>query len=428
MRFTILQSVRSRMPLYWRNVSVVLMGTVVAQVLPLAVLPVLTRGVGAEQLGFYFLWLGIAGILTVAGTGRFDLALYTARTQQSVDYCFRLVVMSSALMAAIALMVASATDSSWLPAEMAVSPGQFTVSLILFAGAMAVHQAILAVLVYRSDFIRLGWAKVLLAGLVAILQLAMVLAGLGLHGLIYSQLLMTIVAASIALNWAGLSPLRLAREFSGLRLACTFKRNYRFPLYSMPADFINTLAAQLPLIVIAARFDSPSLGFFALTMRVLSAPIGLIANSILTVYKERAGREYRETGTCRGAYLYTLRTLVPLAIPPLLVIALFGEELFRFIFGVDWAQAGRYAQILTPLFFMRFIASPLSYTLYIAHRQAHDLVWQIVLLVVTWVSFSVTDSVETAVVAYSVGYSVMYAIYLWMSYQASWGVRHRKGG
>ena len=70
---------------------------------------------------------------------------------------------------------------------------------------------------------------------------------------------------------------------------------------------------------------------------------------------------------------------------------------------------------------MRFIVSPLSYTIYIAQRQKLDLYWQILLLLVTIGSFMFTQDVTVALWSYSILYSLMYVIYFALSYRCAKG-------
>jgi len=166
-----------------------------------------------------------------------------------------------------------------------------------------------------------------------------------------------------------------------------------------------------------------SVAFYALTLRVLAAPVGLLADSVLTVFKERAGRDYRELGNCIDAYRHAFRSLSILAILPFTALFFLGEEAFVLVFGSSWAQAGHFAELLSPMFFMKFIASPLSYTLYVANRQLHDLVWQITLFGMTWAVFKFCNNLESAVLMYSAGYSGLYVAYLALSYNAARGAK-----
>jgi len=98
-----------------------------------------------------------------------------------------------------------------------------------------------------------------------------------------------------------------------------------------------------------------------------------------------------------------------------------SEWLFAFAFGEVWRGAGTIAVWLLPLFALRFIASPLSYMVYIAGKQHIDLLWQIVLLGVVLAALSIPSNHALALQAYSGGYSILYVIYLWMSYRFSRG-------
>ena len=76
---------------------------------------------------------------------------------------------------------------------------------------------------------------------------------------------------------------------------------------------------------------------------------------------------------------------------------------------------------LLPRFGLGFIASPLSYIVYVVGKQHLDLIWQLALLGVTLTTLLLIASFNTALLCYSVGYGLLYIIYLWMSYQFSCG-------
>ncbi|HFT1880854.1 TPA: lipopolysaccharide biosynthesis protein, partial [Pseudomonas aeruginosa] len=98
-----------------------------------------------------------------------------------------------------------------------------------------------------------------------------------------------------------------------------------------------------------------------------------------------------------------------------------GEWAFGLVFGEAWAESGRYAVLMVPLFYMRFVVSPLSYTIYIAQRQSMDLLWQLALLLLTFICFTLPDSVDSVLWFYSIAYAVMYFVYFWMSFQCAKG-------
>ncbi|EJO93851.1 polysaccharide biosynthesis protein [Ectopseudomonas mendocina DLHK] len=75
------------------------------------------------------------------------------------------------------------------------------------------------------------------------------------------------------------------------------------------------------------------------------------------------------------------------------------------------------------MFALRFIASPLSYMVYIAGKQHLDLLWQVGLLVMTLVCLGVVQGHQSALIVYSFGYAALYLVYLAMSYRFSLGLK-----
>jgi O-antigen/teichoic acid export membrane protein len=185
------------------------------------------------------------------------------------------------------------------------------------------------------------------------------------------------------------------------------------------------LVSQLPLILMSSRYGADVVGWYGMTTRAMAAPISLLSNSVLDVFKEQAARDYREKGNCRDIYRRTFMTLALIALPPFAMLWLFSEVLFGFVFGEAWRQSGVYARLLIPMFYMGFIASPLGYTIYIAQKQHYDLAWQIGALMVALASFLLPSTPERSIGIFSVSYAGMYAIYLGMSYYFA---LNRKGG
>jgi O-antigen/teichoic acid export membrane protein len=164
-------------------------------------------------------------------------------------------------------------------------------------------------------------------------------------------------------------------------------------------------------------------GLFALTQRVLGAPVTLVAASVLDVFKRQAVQEFETLGNCLAVYRATFRALVLLALPPSLILFLFSPGLFAWLFGPAWRPAGELASILAPLCFLNFIASPLSYVFFIAGRQKMELGWQVALFAMTIAVFSAPLPLRHSVAGYAVGRSLLYVVYLAMSYHCA-----RNGG
>ena len=193
-------------------------------------------------------------------------------------------------------------------------------------------------------------------------------------------------------------------------------------MLSLPADSINSAAAQLPLLIVGSRFGAENAGLLALTLRVLGAPIALLGSAVLDVFRRRSAASWRVQGHCSEDYTRTFNVLA-LGSLAALPLALFTEPLFAFAFGERWRMSGTIALWLLPMFALRFVASPLSYLFYVAGKQHVDLAWQCGLLAMTLGTLWLPPSPSAALLAYSAGYSAMYGLYLALSYRYSRGAR-----
>lgn len=400
---------------FWRSVTVVLSGAAAAQAIPLIGSLVLARLFAPAEFGLFAAWLGMAALGAVVLTGRYEMALALEQDgeprQVGVRATLLVVAASGAALLVLAFLVIwlglLPSVPTWLlllgaPAAAAIAASQTwqnwaaadgryrDLSAIRIAQASAITGAQIAV----------GWAHATATNL-AIAHLCGVLFGLGIA--------------------ARRLPLRGWRAGTFADLWAYVRRHARFPALSLPADGINTATAQLPLLIVASRFGAELAGLLAMTLRMVGAPIGLLGLSVLDVFRRRSAASFRERGHCREDYVETFKTLSIGAGLTAAVLWLAAEPLFVLAFGERWRLSGTMASWLMPMFALRFVASPLSYTFYVAGKQHLDLVWQVGLLAMTLAALSLPAQHDQAIQLFGAGYAGMYCIYLWLSYQFSKG-------
>ena len=404
-------------PGFWKNVTTVLAGASGAQALPLLVAPLLTRMCTPEEMGAFSVWLGVIAVTSIIATLRIDTVLVLDLGTREQRLCFSVVSWAATVLALALTLAAVAARIVDLPVVQAMSwPELLTIGIGTWL--TATMQTTLSYAASHKLFGKAAKAKMMQAGTIALSQVALLYAGIDGAALLSGQLIG--LAAGL---WAARRLLRPPAPRIKLTLD-TGQRHYlikhqAFWRFSLPSSLINTLVGQLPLLMIGLRHGALAAGLFALTQRVLSAPVTLVAASVLEVFKRQAVQEFQSLGNCRSVYLATFRALVLLAVFPSLLLFLFAPPLFSWIFGTDWRPAGEFARVLAPLCFFNFIASPLSYVFFIAGKQKMELRWQIALFLMTLAVFSAPLPMCKSVLWYAVGRSVLYLVYLIMSYQCS---------
>jgi O-antigen/teichoic acid export membrane protein len=410
-----------KFPIFWRRFFIVLTGTAMAQAIPFLTMPILTRMLPPSELGPYFVWIGVVTVLSVVLSLRLDVAIFNARTHQQLQELISAAVVCSILIAGTIYAILIGLDYFYSDFGNKLHLDFWRVEALVLGVVWAINMVVQNAYIYGAHFKRQAAVKVIQAGLVAAAQIGAVFMGWGVKGIIQLQ----IVATLTVLVWnvfdiykkfeLDLKATRVTKSWDAL------KENWRFPVFSMPADFISSFAGQMPVLMLGSRFGASPAGQYALTNKSLAAPMKLLAGSVFSVFKEEAARHYREKGECRDIFVKTLKLLALMGIVPFGVLYLFAEPIFSLLFGVEWKEAGIYASILAPMFYLQFVVSPLSYTLHLANKQLSDLIWQTALLLMTFFVFYSPGEFLIAIKLYAIGYSVLYVVYLWIAYCAACG-------
>lgn len=406
---------------FWKHVSSVFAGTLLAQSIPIVGSLFITRIFAPSEFGEFSTWLALVSFIAVAVTLRFEAVLAIVEDGLARAQAVLIVLVTTA--AAAAVLSLCLIVLKYLPGIRHYLPEK-TILLVLLVPAallMALNQVWQTWAAADGAYGKLNAMRLVQALAVVLLQV-----GAGLkypHAL--SLVLGFVLAGGIAFAWAViLMPRFIHREFFDPTEFRKFFHRYRkFPLYALPADSVNTAAAQLPVLVVSYRFGNEAAGYLALTMRVLGAPVGLVGKAVLDVFKRYAVQSIKQVGNCRSLYVNTFMALALASLAMVMGTVFLAEDIFRVAFGPEWVPSGRMAIWLLPMFAMGLIASPLSYMTYLVEKQHIDMLWQFGLMVVTIGTLYSFATYQSTLIGYGVGYAGMYLIYMFISYRLSAGVR-----
>lgn len=403
---------------FWRSIGLVLSGTVFAQAIPLLGSLLIARLYVPAEFGVFATWLGMAQLAAVAMTGRYEMALAMEPDGEQR----RVGVLATFATAGIGTLVLVSAASflyalEWLPR---VSAG-LLLSWIPAAALLCAAQIWQAWAAADGRYRELGLLRIAQALSVTALQVVLGTLVPSAEGLAWGQVVGLSISALVAIKTMSFT-VKLSSPTNLIPAMRSFqRRHYRFPLLSLPADSVNTAAAQLPLIIVTSRFGAEVAGWLAMAMRSLGAPISLLGAAVLDVFRRHAAQAWRDRGNCRAEYLQTLRVLAGASAAVGVVLAMTSEPLFALVFGERWRAAGTVALWMLPMYTLRFVASPLSYLFYVGDKQHIDLIWQLALLVMTACTLTLAVTSRAALLAYSAGYSGLYLVYLYLSYRLSGG-------
>lgn len=172
-------------------------------------------------------------------------------------------------------------------------------------------------------------------------------------------------------------------------------KNYKtFPLYQMPANFINTLNAEMPTFFIKAYFGTEVLGNYFIASKIVNKPISLVSEAINGIIYKKLSETKIERLNKRMNKLVFILFLVTSFFS--VIYLFFGEYFFNLLFDIKkWSLAYSFSNILI---FATAISAALSHYssgLLVYRKNFYFLVWEIfttlVLLVVFYLSSSFTS-------------------------------------
>ncbi len=180
------------------------------------------------------------------------------------------------------------------------------------------------------------------------------------------------------------------------------KRFRRFPLFTLPSATMAAAVARLPILLLPLYYPIETVGLYGRAFLVLAIPLGLIGNSVSQVFFVKAA-EARSEGTLPTLTEIVHSRLVMIGIFPTLILIVAGPDLFEFVLGDTWREAGRYVQYLAVWLFLGSVSAPLTRLFDVMERQRSDFLTSLLMFVVLTAALIVSgsrgQSIETTLIA-----------------------------
>jgi O-antigen/teichoic acid export membrane protein len=365
--------------LYARNVITLMTGTALAQALPIAIIPMLTRMYGPQEFGLAAIYISCLSVLALIVTGRYELAITLPATDEEAAHIVTFTLKLS-LIASVALYIPiflfGVTIADWMGYS-ALAPWFYLLPVSVFS--IASFNVFQYWCNRKSQYQTMSTNRIQNAAFSSGCNLLF-----GLTKISGGMILGPSIGQAIA---AGLIGRRVwAQDFSLLDNTTkqgektVASRYVDHPIYIAPAQLLGVIAVQIPTFMIGSIYSLAILGFFSIAYRIVSLPSTLIANSIGEVYRQQISVAYSERGEFRSIFVSTLKKTSMLAVPPFAAAYFIAPLSFELIFGAQWRLAGDYAQILVVAAFFQFIFTPVDKGAVVVGATRYILAWQVMRL------------------------------------------------
>lgn len=393
-----------------RSIGTLLTGSVVAQVIGLATMPILSRIFTPQAFGLLAVFLSITSLVAIVASLRYEYAIVLPEADEDAVHLKRAATWIATSVSVLALIVTTVVvlallrenQTPWWLLLMGVSIFLAGESTILYFWFTRTRR-------YRVQSISRIVQAVVTAGTQIVLGLTVLR---GPEGLIIGYVVGQVVAVIVLLVFDDSRLRDVPRERK--RTMQLLRRYRKMPLLNAPNALIDSFRLNGINLIIGAGSVS-ALGQFSMAWKLAQSPMALIAGAISQVYYQRMASA--APGELRRIVFSVTRNALIVGIVPFAVLALCAPAVVPWLLGPQWVEAGLIVQALTPWLFLNVATAPLSNLFIVAERQGtmlvFALVYMVVPLVILWL---LADDLVRAVWWTSASMSVLLMILIVLSF------------
>ena len=398
-----------------RNVLTLMTGTTIAQAIPIVISPILTRIYTPEDFGVFALFLAITGVFSVVASGRYELALMLPRKEEDAINIFSLGMIIILLLTSFLFLFIFLFHQYLLDILQNEEIGYWLYFIPIAFFLVGLFNLLSYYNNRQKNYKDIANATIVKSVVLAVVQLTVGFFKAGASGLISGQIISTLFA-NLKLFKNIVKGKELLSKVSKVKMIAWAKRYKDFPKYQVPHAMLNTFSSYLPVYMFTPFFGLGVVGLYALSTRIVLTPMMILAGASAKVYNQKVTQLYNEKGDAYGFTVRLLKSLLKKIVLPFLIIIIFAPDIFAFVFGSEWREAGVYTQILAPWLWMVFFTGTIAFIPSLLNMQKKALLIEVMYTVFRVFGIGIGvwyESVYVALIFYSVVGFLMLSYNIW---------------
>ncbi len=330
-----------------KNSTIMLGGNTIAQIISLAIYPVLSRLYSTDDFGLLNLFLSIASILILFATAEYQDAILLPNDDTKASACFQtgfLCTIAITLLCLLSLpfshIIASAFNAPLLADIFYLIP------LYVFFSALWM---LLSHWFYRKkEIIKISGYNITQSVFNASAKSAFGFWGHTAYGMIISMTIAPIVAFAGCLSKnlrKVLSPLFSINKGECVSMA---KKYSDFPKYSLPRSIVNNFSGSLPVFLLTPFFSLSEIGIYGMALTLAFKPINLFNSSVHGVLYQNFSEKVSNNEPLMPLLSYFTKMASCIVIPLFAALYFFLPWLAAVILGEEWRESGEYIRFMLP--------------------------------------------------------------------------------
>lgn len=400
---------------YLGNISIQVFGTGIAQVIPLLLMPILSRIYDKEAFAVYASFMAVIAVLSVATGARYQYAIVLPKDKIDAVNVFKASVFYNILYTLIITVLALIyyfvfSDFLNLKNTVFLVP----IYILVFGFWLSITNLSIREKGFKVNSI----AKIIQSVTNSFFSLVLGIINIPV-GLVLGKSIGTSCSVYYLYNKYKTDSIYLTKK----ELNTISKEYIDFPKYTIIPAFLNAASTQAPVFFISYFFSESILGAYGFAVMAIAGPLSIIGVSFKDVFYQKISETYNKKLYKKLHSVFTKNVLFLLAIglPLIVILFFFGDFIFGLLFGEKWIVAGRFTSILITSFVIKLVVSPLSVIFNVTKKLKLLSYWQILYFISSFITMGITlvyfeASINEFLITYVIHEVILYLIYFIIQY------------
>ncbi|MGE0561451.1 MAG: lipopolysaccharide biosynthesis protein [Flavobacteriales bacterium] len=359
-----------------KNTLILVSGTVVAQAIPLILHPFLRRIYTPEDFGAMAVFLSIFSMVTIVASLRYEATIVLPKEDSDAANILGLTFIISLIFNAIILsMIVIFKDSILNLIGLPLKFGNFIYLLPLTSFLFSFYQSLNYWLVRQKAFKASSINKIVRRAVEGTTQLSLGLLKIP-GGLFIGDFLgnfSNVISGIRQIFKHNFSTTTITKN----DIVIVLKRYIDYPKYNVVPTLLSSAASLLPFLFINKFYSTEAVGYLDLSRMILSIPLIFISATIAQVLFQQMTEKKHQLISIKRDLINIFYLLIGIIALEAIVLFLFGDELFKLIFGDNYILSSVYSKILIFSFSVNFITSTFSSVYITFDKIKLNSIWQI---------------------------------------------------
>lgn len=371
---------------FFKSLSIALSGGILVQLIGVMTAPIITRIYSPEVFGVFSSITAYASVLVPLLIFSYSLVLVLPKLSKNAFSLLGVSIVISSILTIFLIITVKFIDLAFI--------NDWGLAIIIIAWHLSVVQLYSYWFIRENKFAFRAKYLVIQALVVTLSKIVFGYKFSSVESLVYS----TVIPGVLLIFYLGYKVFKDNKylvEHESIskivkRSIYNVKSYFYIVKFRTPQNMLVSFNSMLPLLAIPMVYNSYYAGIFALTRTVLMMPGTLISTSIGDVIYPRLNRAVKNSSRISYDLTKIIIGITLLGLVPLVMLNIWGEDLFSFVFGVQWELAGKLSGVLSFWVFISLVNKPLIVLIPIFNLEKKFLINSIVNALLGLVCFFVS--------------------------------------